>query len=399
MVALLCTLPSACATRGAGEHERWTTACTVFGDCDVASGLPAECLVWRTAHEAQVVLQIGSTDLHGGGSDRVCAWYMARGAADFHCGRDDSFGGGGGAGGSRRMETRTAAEYGMQGAGTSCDASDRKPSACDDAARACTRAAERWGAQEAGAFATTVESEGGLAACELSTSVVFGAQPNWSGLRDGINSNGALSSFAGGDARRISGCCACVNARRGSEGDGPRRSLRVATGSMQVRQGVAGVAQLNAVGGLAVVDAGEAIRLLRIYKGPRFGVARRVITGALPTIVVSRAGQMVTLELLRRTVVAYRCNAAHFEALMEAQLGRIQGTRRAGRYDSSVHFRYDGFEDASTLGASSSPTCWWSGGQLRGQSGCGCRLAGTYGRMKVCGSGRRFRAWRCVGDS
>ena len=65
------------------------------------------------------------------------------------------------------METRTAAEYGMQGAGTSCDASDRKPSACDDAARACTRAAERWGAQEAGAFATTVESEGGLAACEL----------------------------------------------------------------------------------------------------------------------------------------------------------------------------------------------------------------------------------------
>ena len=83
--------------------------------------------------------------------------------------------------------------------------------------------------------------------------------------------------------------------------------------------------QLEAVGGRAVVDLPEARRLWRIYKGPKYGQRRRVITGSLPTIVVARAGSLATLEACGTAVVARRLTASHFEVLMEAQRGRIRG--------------------------------------------------------------------------
>ena len=83
--------------------------------------------------------------------------------------------------------------------------------------------------------------------------------------------------------------------------------------------------QLEAVGGRAVVDVSEARRLWRIYKGPKYGRRRRVITGSLPTIVTNRAGSLATLEACGTSVVARRLTVSHFEVLMEAQRGRIRG--------------------------------------------------------------------------
>ena len=93
--------------------------------------------------------------------------------------------------------------------------------------------------------------------------------------------------------------------------------------------------QLGAVGGRAVVDFSEAKRLWKIYKGPKYGKSRRVITGRLPTLVVARVGSLGMLELQGASVVAHRCTVAHFEILMEAQRGRIRGVP-AGSTDAKM---------------------------------------------------------------